>query len=840
MRKSSFFVLLFCFIAFNEGFSQPPTPISNYTYHPPSTDKQSWQWLNLWLSASYFTATQGQVPDSSLIYVSRSLGLSRLTAMADDIDDPELLAQSEWFDQREPNKGVRLLSQATGKKHLKLLLLLGSYYAFQINRTPQSKDSVQKYLRKAIDESKTLNEQKLGRSALCLLVKLYTMLGDEINRKSVFDRLINDCHSAGDKITEARTLLFRGLYEGLAENIERTQTVVTDLLETRIRYLEKASEVYQQLNDKEGEILALTNKGYFNMVLERYDDVYPIFQKVLELENSIGYPYTHYTTDMLAMISSAQNKFGEPLKYCLETVRTAESVRDSIGWATFYARLGLLYLTDGQRDEDCLKALTKALDRFVMAKDPAVYQTLYNIVSVMVKKSGREKEALNLVLSVSDKVPARDASDSIFSCITHAYGYVHLKQYKLAEKFALKADSIQKTAAYQPSNGSYEKGMINTTLSSVYFVAGEYAKAKKYIMLDLNDSLRPSTLLNDMETYKQLIYIDSVFGDAESGVKHYNQYVQLVDSNFRASKIRQAEELQVMYQTKEKEDQIALLNQQAKLEQANLKQATLLRKVTIAGIIITLIIAGLLYRQSRIRKRNNTVVTRQNKQLQHLLTEKEWLLKEIHHRVKNNLQTVVSLLESQSAYLNSKEALLAIQDSQNRVHAMSLIHQKLYQADNVASINMAVYLPELVNYLRDSFSVQKKIKLDLQIIPIELDVSQAIPIGLILNEAITNSIKYAFTDQSVNNTITILMKQASDKRVELSVADNGKGLPQSLSTDPDHGLGLKLMKGLTEDIEGSFSIVTGHGTNITISFMANTPLYKFHEIKLPYETQQTA
>src|SRR6185436_5861909 len=111
-----------------------------------------------------------------------------------------------------------------------------------------------------------------------------------------------------------------------------------------------------------------------------------------------------------------------------------------------------------------------------------------------------------------------------------------------------------------------------------------------------------------------------------------------------------------------------------------------------------------LFRQSRLRKRNNTVITHKNEQLQHFLTEKEWLLKEIHHRVKNNLQIVMSLLNSQSAFIENDAALTAIHDSQHRVQAMSLIHQKLYGSENVSSIDMSFYIPELVSYLADSFN----------------------------------------------------------------------------------------------------------------------------------------
>ena len=104
----------------------------------------------------------------------------------------------------------------------------------------------------------------------------------------------------------------------------------------------------------------------------------------------------------------------------------------------------------------------------------------------------------------------------------------------------------------------------------------------------------------------------------------------------------------------------------------------------------------------------------------------------------------MSLLNSQSAYIDNEPALTAIHDSQHRVHAMSLIHQKLYNTENVSSIDMSSYIRELASYLRDSFNTGQRIRFEFDIAPLELDVSQAVPVGLILNEAVTNSIKYAF------------------------------------------------------------------------------------------------
>src|SRR4030095_6326293 len=167
--------------------------------------------------------------------------------------------------------------------------------------------------------------------------------------------------------------------------------------------------------------------------------------------------------------------------------------------------------------------------------------------------------------------------------------------------------------------------------------------------------------------------------------------------------------------------------QKNNLQQVNLRQASLIKNITIAGILLAFIIIGLLYWQFKQKQKSNEVITQKNQQLQHYLDEKEWLMKEIHHRVKNNFQTVMSLLNSQSAYIDNEPARAAIHDSQHRVHAMSLIHQKLYNTENLSSIDMSNYIHELVSYLADSFDTRPRIRFEFSIEPLEMDVSQAIP-----------------------------------------------------------------------------------------------------------------
>jgi two-component sensor histidine kinase len=230
-----------------------------------------------------------------------------------------------------------------------------------------------------------------------------------------------------------------------------------------------------------------------------------------------------------------------------------------------------------------------------------------------------------------------------------------------------------------------------------------------------------------------------------------------------------------------------------------------------------------------LKQRTNNQIARKNESLQRLLTEKEWLLKEVHHRVKNNLHTVICLLESQAAYLEN-DALKAIENSQHRIYAMSLIHQKLYQSDDIKTIDMADYIPELVKSLQDGFDTSDLIRFSVNIQPINLNISHAIPIGLIINEAVTNSIKYAFPE---NKKGEISISMTSDgKQIKLNIADNGIGMPQQDKGNASGSLGLELIKGLSQDIEAEITFLVHPGTRMAIVFKPDELAKKENTLKI--------
>ena len=210
-----------------------------------------------------------------------------------------------------------------------------------------------------------------------------------------------------------------------------------------------------------------------------------------------------------------------------------------------------------------------------------------------------------------------------------------------------------------------------------------------------------------------------------------------------------------------------------------------------------------------------------DKQLK-LLVEKEWLLKEIHHRVKNNLQVVMSLLNAQVNYTDNAVAVSAIRDSQNRMHSISLIHEKIFQSETVASIDIRSYIIDLMKFLCDSFHFNQRINFEFIIPLVQFDIVQAMPLGLIINEAMTNIIKYAFPNNE-NGKVTVELRPLGSDYYNFIISDNGIGLPDEFDFEQSNTLGMVLMQGLSQQIDGEISIRSENGVQVSVKFLLIKP-----------------
>ncbi|WP_321423316.1 histidine kinase dimerization/phosphoacceptor domain -containing protein [uncultured Methanobacterium sp.] len=204
-------------------------------------------------------------------------------------------------------------------------------------------------------------------------------------------------------------------------------------------------------------------------------------------------------------------------------------------------------------------------------------------------------------------------------------------------------------------------------------------------------------------------------------------------------------------------------------------------------------------------------------QIEKSLEEKELLLKEIHHRVKNNLMIISSLLNLQSRYIEDKKYKDIFQESQNRAKSMALIHERLYRSADLKKIDFGDYIRTLANdlfhtYISDPSSIQMVMDIE----EVRLDINTAIPLGLIVNELISNSMKHAFPD-GMKGKININFHLKDDEFI-LTVRDNGVGFPKDLDYKNTESLGLQIINSLTDQIDGTLEFNGVHGTEFKIIF----------------------
>ena len=199
------------------------------------------------------------------------------------------------------------------------------------------------------------------------------------------------------------------------------------------------------------------------------------------------------------------------------------------------------------------------------------------------------------------------------------------------------------------------------------------------------------------------------------------------------------------------------------------------------------------------------------------LKEKETLLHEIHHRVKNNMTVISSLLKLQAGQVNNDEAKTALMDSQNRVQSMSSIHETLYQSDNLSTVDMKTYLSSLASAIALNYSIGSKVNLLVESKNVLIGAKQASPVGLIVNELITNSFKYAFPDNQEGEIKINLQK--IENQIQLEYADDGIGIPEDYNWRNTKSMGLNLVKMLAENqLDGSIDMESNSGTKFTIKF----------------------
>lgn len=710
---------------------------------------------------------------------------------------------------------LRLPKTRNDTARVEICLGLAEYYL------EKNLDSGSIFIYQALALSDKLNYKNGQARSHCLLGLLLDYKSDSIGSANQFERALAISQESGNRYLEAFIWYKRG-------------ECVSNGTRTDFEYIcyQKARALYKSLGKKVNEAYMLKTIADFHFNQGKVAVALKELFETLETYKSAGYQNLHNTYDLIGAIYKSMGNYEESLRYAFAALNSAQQTKDTSDITLFNGRLGRIYYELGQWD-DAVKYYQIVLQRSMVEGDMAFLRNAAGYVAGSMSLSGKPQKALQFYLKIIREYPALDG-DTKYQDGKHLGDlYLSLKQHSLAEKYYLQMLNTNSFAA----NAESHKLTALITVGNFYIAVHQFTKAKGYLLKALN-MVSTNSSYQLPQIHQLLFKVDSASSEYISAIRHYQVFKSINDSIFNEKKINQFASLQMKFETEKKDKDIILLTARTKEQQVILKKQVLLRNAMIAGSGMLLLLLWFIFNRYQVKNKTalqleaqQEIINNEHKKLEELLTdkedliasknelitEKEWLLKEVHHRVKNNLQMVMTLLYTQSAYLKDPQALDAILESQNRIHAISLIHQKLYQSENLEVINVKSYIHELVDNLKDSFDKNNTIETELDIESLELDVSRSIPVGLMLNEAVTNAMKYAFSNNP-EKLITVSLKRQDDGLIVLMIKDNGRGLPAGFEPLESKTLGLKLIKGLCKQIKADCSIENNPGVCITIRF----------------------
>lgn len=796
--------------------------------------------------------------DSAVILAKQAEELSGQPGFAKSLDDAIFLQGKAFTKLQKINLVIPLLNSVSDTSRIKLLLELGKNKLRPTYTQKANRDSAIVLFRQAETFSKKIGNQKWMQESQCLIGVAYLLSNDWPKGKNYFMKVIEARQQSGDKQGEIKALLRMA-----------TTTFCDDCRENMIA-LDRALVLCRQIKDQSLEMLILMEMGYEHFQLSRGDtkEAEQKALQVLAIQKKVGfeplirachalaeesvykmpgeYGYLSNAYYFMSDLSQAKGDLNKKLFYVLKVVKSVESSGqpDELDYA--YFRLGNAYYELGQFD----KSMAYHQKSLLLSQQNGKLFIQAGIVSRMVTtwlKQGKALEALWFLDDVTRKNIPYTYEDNLLMAQCYGACYSALKQYNLAEKYYLESVTWSKQITMGFQYTAWRK------ISQFYVASGQFDKADPYLKRLLAAPQKRIIPSHQIEVHLMRFKVDSARTDYLSAIKHYQKYKALNDSIFNEKRSKQITQLSIQYET-EKKDQdlklkqqdIQLLTKQSQLQQNQLQQAAIMRNAIIAGAILLALLLGLGFNRYQLKQHSNQLlqtkqieINRKNYALElvveekdhllvdkeqllmdkdHLLEEREWMLKEMHHRVKNNLQIITSLLHLQGSFLKDKEALAAIQESQNRVHAMALIHQKLYQTNRLSSIPMVNYIQEIVDYLIKSFNRADSIQKNITVSAIDLDVTFAVPLGLILNEAVTNSLKYAFPDGR-KGTLNIELIEQESHTYRFVVGDDGIGFTANSNPGQSRTLGMSLIKGLSEQIDGTLDISQDNGVQISLTFL---------------------
>ena len=467
----------------------------------------------------------------------------------------------------------------------------------------------------------------------------------------------------------------------------------------------------------------------------------------------------------LAILNDDLEQEEQAIELYRRALEIYERIDDTLGRANVHANLGLLYLDREEYDESELHLLKQGrLDTLLETDYGLAFH--YDFLAFLRQKQGRPKDALPLAmrgLKLRDSLPSH---------------------YNRAESY--------------------------NSVAGILLDLGRYEEAIAYAERVLAFRRMHQSLSQESTALETLSDAYAGRGDHATALAYHRQFYEISDSIYRRDHLSEIANKNALYEKEKQDREIAELARQQVINAAEIARkgtALMVVGLGLGAISFFAVAIWLLFRK----------IKKQNAVLAHLHDQKDLLLREIHHRVKNNLQTVSSLLSLQSEYIDDPAALDAIEMGRQRVRSMAIIHQRMYLQDaTTPKVNARGYLEQLLRELIDTLNVRNlPLQLDRRLENIDLDVDRLIPLGLIANEVITNALKHAFRYRD-SGRLRVEFTRFRDELI-LRIADNGSGIRPG-GMDGTETFGSLLIHTFAEQLNGTLHIRGEGGTEVVLRF----------------------
>ncbi len=573
-------------------------------------------------------------------------------------------------------------------------------------------------------------------------------------------------------------------------------------------YANKLIAISKQIKEPALTSKAFLRKGTAYDYFSKFDSAIYYYQQSLinsqANRDSLGIANASFS---LAIVAQLQGNNIAAIDQYLNVEKMFKSSGDERRLSRLYNNLGSIYRKTEQFDAAIQVYENSLAIKKKLNDTRGILNTSINL-ALLYSFSGRYEEAISLYLKNLGEV--RESGDELNEIsILINLGMVYTKENNQVTKdlnrglrYLIEAEQLLKDSS--PIGLKIE---CWANLAGAYQAIGNHLATSDYLnkVERVFDKLSPEAKISyyELKTNEQV----SRQNYKEAFFFFKKQTVQ--QNNLTSSKLKErAQELEVRYETEKKERQIVQLELAEQKSIADQEQSAWQRNFLIAAAGSLLLVSLLIFYQYKMKQKSNALLTDKNQTIARSLHERETLLKEIHHRVKNNLQIISSLLSLQSKTTNDAATQGAISESRNRVKSMSLIHEQLYQEDTISGVEIKDYITRLVSSLTSSYGLDTdRVEIQIEAENILLDVDSAIPLGLIINELVSNAMKYAFPDQRTG-VILILLKDNMNELL-LRVQDDGVGMDTSKKTN--QSFGLSMVNSLMRKLKAEMNIVSQTG-----------------------------